>query len=151
MAKPTLERFSALVGPDVAIGYMRDDSFIAHVIMKCKPGDAFEVKTHFESCPICRAHGITEDDFSAYMRTMVEKRIHGSEKAGAGDLGQIDEVLTGEVVGACPSCHAALSIGSGVDPKTGKPASSLLHPMPFCSYFGETEPEAILKAIGIGQ
>lgn len=71
--------------------------------------------------------------------------LHGVDKAGAGDLGEINP---GEVTGKCPSCGAELRMGDVFDPVTQREQKALSHAVPFCSYFGETSPEEIMKAIG---
>lgn len=65
------------------------------------------------------------------------ERIHGPE------------VDIGRVVGRCPGCKALLSVGKAVNPHTGRLQETLLHTMPFCSYFGETSPEEIMGAIDL--
>lgn len=75
------------------------------------------------------------------------KRIHGIEAAGAGDLGKIGELDAEEQVGPCPDCGAEIREGSIVNPNTGVRMRGLLHPVPFCTYFGETDAEEIRKEI----
>jgi hypothetical protein len=75
---------------------------------------------------------------------MIDKRIHGIEAAGAGDLGPVD---ADERVGPCPSCGAELSACRALNPATGRVERALTHPVPFCTYFGETDPEEIEGAI----
>lgn len=77
-----------------------------------------------------------------------EKRVHGPAAAKAGSLDELVDL--GEVIGRCPSCGADLHIGAVTDPRSGQPAHALLHQMPFCTYFGETGPNEILRAIGKG-
>lgn len=76
------------------------------------------------------------------------RRVHGSEAAGAGDLGSVQ---AGEVIGACPSCGAALLAGTTTNPASGRVERGLLHPMPFCSYFGETDADEIEREVDRGQ
>ncbi len=67
LQKPILETFGAPTG-ETAIGYHRTDGVpIVHVIMQAKPGTKFGVAAHFKICPICKDHGVIEDDFEAYM------------------------------------------------------------------------------------
>jgi hypothetical protein len=69
-----------------------------------------------------------------------EKRIHGLSAAGAGDAGP---VFADTVLGPCPSCAADLIVGHARDPRTGREGRVILHPLPFCTYYGETDPAAI--------
>jgi hypothetical protein len=71
-------------------------------------------------------------------------RRHGIERAGGGDVGDVAE---GEILGPCPSCGDVLRITRAKDPLSGRHGSAILHPVPFCSYFGETDPIAIEAAI----
>jgi hypothetical protein len=73
-----------------------------------------------------------------------DKRLHGLDKAGAGDVGGVD---SGEVLGPCPSCGAELHAGPVVDPRTGRIERALMHPVPFCTYYGETDPDTIERDI----
>lgn len=70
------------------------------------------------------------------------RAVHGVEACGAGDLGKTS---LGMVIGKCPSCGKPISGGETVDPRTGLQTRFLSHPIPFCSYFGETEPERIMR------
>lgn len=72
------------------------------------------------------------------------KRIHGSDAAGAGELPPIP---VGEALGPCPSCNAELCAVEAVNPNTGRPTRALVHPIPFCTYFGETTSEVIEQDI----
>lgn len=72
------------------------------------------------------------------------KRVHASSAAGAGNLGAIHDTAS---LGPCPSCGADLRIGTIKDPRTQRQAKGLLHPMPFCTYFGETDPGEIAEHI----
>ena len=74
---------------------------------------------------------------------MKDKRIHGLEAASGGDLGGVDD---GMRIGPCPSCGAELRACLARDP-TGRVERALVHPVPFCSYFGETSSEEIVRAI----
>lgn len=63
-------------------------------------------------------------------------RPYGVEAAGAGNLGKID---IGDPIGDCPSCGASLHsarVGSN---------EALTHPVPFCHYFGATDPDQIVR------
>ena len=75
---------------------------------------------------------------------MNQKRVHGLDKAGAGDAGAIDSE---DVIGPCPSCGADLSAGRAQNPHTGRVERVLMHPVPFCTYYGETDPDAIERDI----
>lgn len=68
------------------------------------------------------------------------KRIHGHEAVGGGDLGPVDD---NEVLGPCPSCGAELRIARAMNPGTGQVERALSHSMPFCTYYGRTDPEQI--------
>ena len=72
------------------------------------------------------------------------KRLHGFDKAGAGDAGAIDG---GDVLGPCPSCAAELRAGLVKNPRSGRVERALMHPVPFCTYYGETDPAEIERAI----
>jgi hypothetical protein len=73
-----------------------------------------------------------------------DKRIHGLDKAGAGDAGAIEG---GDVLGPCPSCGADLHVCQAENPRTGRVERAIMHPVPFCTYYGETDSEAIERAI----
>jgi hypothetical protein len=53
----------------------------------------------------------------------------------------------GEALGACPSCGVELRVGDLLDPLSGRVAKSLLHPVPFCTYFGETDSSEIVTEV----
>lgn len=72
------------------------------------------------------------------------KRVHGLDAAGAGDAGAVDD---GDLLGPCPSCGTDLHIGRVENPRTGRVERVLMHPVPFCTYYGETDPDAIELAI----
>jgi hypothetical protein len=57
------------------------------------------------------------------------------------------EVPAGEVLGACPACSAELRVGDLLNPLSGCVERSLLHPVPFCTYFGETDSSKIVAAV----
>ena len=73
-------------------------------------------------------------------------RTHGNEAAGAGDLGQIDD-SSGDDIGPCPSCGATVRVTMLDDPRSGRQRRAILHPMPFCSYYGETAPDVMEEEI----
>jgi hypothetical protein len=72
------------------------------------------------------------------------KRLHGLDKAGAGDAGAIG---ADEVLGPCPSCGADLFVGYAEHPHTKRLMRVLTHPVPFCTYYGETDPAEIERTI----
>ena len=76
------------------------------------------------------------------------KRVHGLDAAGAGDAGPVDD---GDLLGPCPSCGADLYVGRVQNPRTGRVERALMHPVPFCTYYGETSPAAIERAIKSAQ
>ena len=78
------------------------------------------------------------------MSGAIDKRVHGLDAAGAGDAGAVDG---GEVLGPCPSCGADLHVGRVENPRTGRVERALMHPVPFCTYYGETNPATIERAI----
>jgi len=72
------------------------------------------------------------------------KRVHNLNRAGAGDVGDVD----GEVLlGPCPSCGADLHAGHAKNPRTGRVERFLMHDEPFCTYYAETDPAAIERAV----
>ena len=75
---------------------------------------------------------------------MSNKRVHGLDAAGAGDAGAVD---VGDVLGPCPSCGADLYVGHVEHPHTGRVERALMHPAPFCTYYGETDPDTIERAV----
>ena len=72
------------------------------------------------------------------------KRVHGLDAAGAGDVGG---VTFDELVGPCPSCGADLHAGPAHNPHTGRVERALMHPVPFCTYYGETDPSEIERDV----
>lgn len=72
------------------------------------------------------------------------KRAHGLSAAGAGDLGSVDE---GDLLGPCPSCAAELHVGYAHNPSTGRVERTIMHPVPFCTYYGETDPTTIMRDV----
>lgn len=75
---------------------------------------------------------------------MSDKRLHGLDAAGAGDVGGVEG---GEVLGPCPSCGAELRDVHVKHPHTGRVARAISHPVPFCTYYGETHPDVIERDI----
>ena len=73
-----------------------------------------------------------------------DKRIHGTDMDGAGDLGPVP---SGELFGPCPSCAAELRVTVLRNPNTGREGRALMHPAPFCTYYGETSPEQIERDV----
>lgn len=73
-----------------------------------------------------------------------DKNMHDLDAAGAGDVGAVAE---GDVLGPCPSCGAELRKTHVKHPHTGRLERALMHPVPFCAYYGETDPAAIERAI----
>lgn len=71
---------------------------------------------------------------------MSDERVHGLEAAGAGDVGDVDG---GEALGPCPSCAADLLVVHVAHPRTGRVERAIIHPLPFCTYFGATDPGLI--------
>lgn len=69
-----------------------------------------------------------------------EKRKHDLSAAGAGDVGVVDD---GDLLGPCPSCSADLHVGYAQNPRTKRVARMIMHPVPFCTYYGETDPATI--------
>lgn len=72
------------------------------------------------------------------------RRVHGLEAAAAGDVGDVD---VGDVLGPCPSCAAELRVCRAQNPSTGRVERAIVHPVPFCTYYGETDPEAIERDV----
>jgi hypothetical protein len=75
---------------------------------------------------------------------MSKRRVHGPAAAGAG---QLDDFVEGAVVGPCPSCGTELRVGAALNPATSHVERILLHPIPFCTYYGESSPDDIVRAI----
>ena len=76
------------------------------------------------------------------------KRMHGLDAAGAGDAGPVDD---GDLLGPCPSCGAELRVGPVNNPRTGRVERALMHPVPFCTYYGDTDPDTIERDIARAQ
>lgn len=89
---------------------------------------------------------VPEDQLLArYLERLQQQRMYGFEAAGAGEA---ELVSDDGVLGACPSCGAELHVGDALNPLSSRVERSLQHPIPFCSYFGETEPAEIEREIG---
>lgn len=73
-----------------------------------------------------------------------DKRVHGLDAAGAGDAGAVND---GDVLGPCPSCGDELYVVHTKNPRTGRVERALMHAVPFCTYYGETDPDAIERDI----
>ena len=73
-----------------------------------------------------------------------DKRKHGLSAAGAGDLGAVDD---GDLLGPCPSCAAELRVSHAQNPHTGRVERVIIHPVPFCTYYGETDPATIERDV----
>lgn len=74
----------------------------------------------------------------------MSKRIHGLDAAGAGDVGAIEP---GTSIGPCPSCGTELRVTLAMNPATGRRERALIHTVPFCTYYGETDPEQIERDV----
>lgn len=74
--------------------------------------------------------------------------LHGLDAAGAGDLGTVSN---GESLGLCPSCSSELHVVYAENPHTGHVGRAITHPVPFCTYFGETDPSVIERDIQRGK
>lgn len=74
--------------------------------------------------------------------------LHGLDAAGAGNLGAVS---AGELLGLCPSCGSELHIVYAEDPRTRRRCRAMTHPVPFCTYFGETDPSVIERDIQRGK
>lgn len=62
-------------------------------------------------------------------------------------LRETSKVHSSHVIGSC-KCGALLSVGTASNPANGEPSTCLLHPMPYCAYYANTEPEQILRDVG---
>ena len=69
-----------------------------------------------------------------------DRRLHDLDAAGGGDVGVVDG---GDLLGPCPSCGADLHVGYAKNPLTGRVARMIMHTVPFCTYYGETDPATI--------
>lgn len=70
-------------------------------------------------------------------------KMNGPEMAGAGHLGNLNK--DGEELGQCPGCGALIGKATATHPETKKVIDVMTHPLPFCHYFGITEPTDIVK------
>jgi hypothetical protein len=74
----------------------------------------------------------------------MRRDLHGLDAASAGDLGIVG---AGEPLGLCASYGAKLRIVHAEDPHTRRVCRAITHPVPFCTYFGETDPSMIERDI----
>ena len=72
------------------------------------------------------------------------RRRHDLNAAGGGDVDVVDD---GALLGPCPSCAAGLRVGRALNPSTGRVERVIMHAVPFCTYFGETDPAAIERDV----
>lgn len=73
-----------------------------------------------------------------------DKRVHDLDKAGAGDVGDVDGAV---LLGPCPSCGADLHVARAKNPSTGRVELALMHAVPFCAYYAKTDPAEIERAV----
>lgn len=66
MKKPPLSLAGDMAGEN-HIGYLRGDAPVFHTIVRAPGGAAFTLGDHFETCPICKQHGVTLEDFHSFM------------------------------------------------------------------------------------
>lgn len=66
-----LEVYRSL-GPELSIGWERDDLPLIHVFAQKVPGGAFSVDGHWP-CQVCEAHGFTERDFHSQISAALER------------------------------------------------------------------------------
>lgn len=72
----------------------------------------------------------------------MSERKYTGDHCGRGELpGGV--VASEDALGPCPGCDADLTVSTAINPDTGKRARVLLHPMPFCHYYGATDPTKI--------
>ena len=71
-------------------------------------------------------------------------RRHDLNAASGGDVGAVED---GDLLGPCPSCAAELRVGRALNPGTGRVERVIMHAVPFCTYFGETDPTAIERDV----
>lgn len=69
-----------------------------------------------------------------------DKRKHDLSAADGGDVGTVED---GRFLGPCPSCAADLRIGYARNPVTERVGRVIMHTVPFCTYYGETDPATI--------
>lgn len=72
------------------------------------------------------------------------KRRHDLSAASGGDVGAVDD---GDFLGPCPSCATELHVGRALNPGTGRVERVIMHAVPFCTYFGETDPVTIERDV----
>ncbi len=60
-----IQIFQVLTG-DTAIGYRRRDVPIVHVIHQAPAGARFQIGDHFETCAVCKEHGVTHEVFHTW-------------------------------------------------------------------------------------
>lgn len=60
-------------------------------------------------------------------------------------------ISKGDEIGACPSCSATISKTIVTHPEHHRPMESPIHPMPYCHYFGVTDPDRIVSDIRTGR
>lgn len=70
------------------------------------------------------------------------ERKYGGEACGAGTIEDVD-MSENVDLGPCPGCAAMLTVGEIPHPLTQRPARAVLHPLPFCNYYGATDPDQI--------
>lgn len=61
-----LKALGSLAG-DMNIAYQRTDAPLMHIIAKAPPGAAFTVGDHFDTCPVCKHHNVTYEQFHTFM------------------------------------------------------------------------------------
>lgn len=69
-------------------------------------------------------------------------RPYGSEAAGGG---VVETDSNPEDLGPCPGCGAMLGTVACIKPNGDRRELALAHPMPFCHYFGATDPGDITR------
>jgi hypothetical protein len=115
------------------IGFKRTDALLFHTIVRAPGGSVFAaatVKAHFETCEVCKAHGVTYDAFKAYMRASTQKmQVQGSEAA-------VDEDT---VEGTCPFC--------GVKMRCNWKAGHIDHAVPMCKTFKKLTADEFVQAV----
>lgn len=69
-------------------------------------------------------------------------RLHGVDACAAGDLVALSEA---DDLGPCPSCGAMIATSNESNPHNGGQIEpTVIHPIPFCAYFGQTDADAIV-------
>ncbi len=78
---------------------------------------------------------------------MSSLRRHDARACNDAEVIEVADI--GEQIGPCPSgCGAILSIG--LAPRPSNPRKServLMHPIPFCTYYGKVDPDAIIAEV----